>query len=881
MLRIILTVYLLISSSAAIAQVMDKPLQDYVSAQEAIMDGHFKQGDYKAAEAVLVPLIAHLTEQTSPQQIKVLRLRQALANVMRLQGRPADALREMEDAYKVWEANYLKFHPGRMDAAMQLAVHLSRMGYSNDGLPLALEATRFAEIVWGPENDQTMLWQYNTAGIFKDLGHWEEALALFQKVLPMMDASDSERTVYYACAVSKETALLLADLGQIEAAAAQFEDTLSRMQTCHPPHHPETVYTLGEYALVLYYLRDIPRMQQILAKWETALLATYGANSLPYADFLERRALGTSWGNLGKPEFENALADMRASVALREKLLSPTHEFTGRAYLNLGAMELDMENLAAAWDMAKKAEAAGQGSRMLLQESLVRMRDAGLMPTEDAAAEAFRLAQVNYNSAARDAFAVLAQRVEQGDSEKTRMMRAFTDMQRRQGQLQEEMSYFAGLPSAKRRSDIEREIRAEMEELSAQINDMGAALGEMDLPFEAMYNAEPFSIPQAQALLTPTEALVIFDVGDQEDDWNFVLVVTHDSVTWREMPLSLSAVNAAVSDLRGSIDLQMGVRAGISLKNRDKPKEQGFQLYAAHWIYQQTFGVIEDLLQGKDHLFVELRGPLTSVPPQMLLRNDAPSLQQADWLVRHHAITVIPSVHALNLSGRGTPRAPKPFLGFADPVFGDAPVPQNGLRGALAPLPETAIEVREVARAVGSDAAQSVRAQTMASEAQLKQESLQDYRVLYFATHGLVAGDMVRPGEELTEPALALTAGDGQDGMLTASEIAGLKLNADWVVLSACNTAVGDEPGAEALSGLAEAFAYAGARALMVSHWPVESRSAVALMTDLFARRAADPSLSAAKAQQQAILAMIDAPGRPEWAHPAYWAPFILVGNPD
>jgi CHAT domain-containing protein len=116
---------------------------------------------------------------------------------------------------------------------------------------------------------------------------------------------------------------------------------------------------------------------------------------------------------------------------------------------------------------------------------------------------------------------------------------------------------------------------------------------------------------------------------------------------------------------------------------------------------------------------------------------------------------------------------------------------------------------------------------------------------------------------------------------LTASEIMELRLNADWVILSACNTAVGDEPGAQALSGLAKAFTYAGARSLLVSHWPVESRSAVRLMTDLFARKAADPGMPTAIVQQEAILAMIDAPSDPRWSHPAYWAPFVLVGSPD
>ena len=86
-----------------------------------------------------------------------------------------------------------------------------------------------------------------------------------------------------------------------------------------------------------------------------------------------------------------------------------------------------------------------------------------------------------------------------------------------------------------------------------------------------------------------------------------------------------------------------------------------------------------------------------------------------------------------------------------------------------------------------------------------------------------MAGDI----QDLAEPALALTIpkelNDADDGLLTASEIAQLKLNADWVVLSACNTIAGDKPGAEALSGLARAFFYAGARALLVSHWAVET----------------------------------------------------------
>jgi CHAT domain-containing protein len=117
------------------------------------------------------------------------------------------------------------------------------------------------------------------------------------------------------------------------------------------------------------------------------------------------------------------------------------------------------------------------------------------------------------------------------------------------------------------------------------------------------------------------------------------------------------------------------------------------------------------------------------------------------------------------------------------------------------------------------------------------------------------------------------------DGLLTASEVAQLKLNADWVVLSACNTAAAGAPGAEALSGLARAFFYAGARSLLVSHWPVDSAAAVKLTTHAYGELARDPAIGRAEALRRAMLALIDDPSSPANAHPAIWAPFMIVGE--
>jgi hypothetical protein len=151
---------------------------------------------------------------------------------------------------------------------------------------------------------------------------------------------------------------------------------------------------------------------------------------------------------------------------------------------------------------------------------------------------------------------------------------------------------------------------------------------------------------------------------------------------------------------------------------------------------------------------------------------------------------------------------------------------------------------------------------------------------LYRALLGPVE-DLIDGKHLLIVPALLLTppsqASEDDDGLLTASEVAQLKLDADWVILSACNTAAGDDLEAEALSGLARAFFYAGSRALLASHWYVDSEAAVALVTRAFAEINAQAGVGRAEALRRAMLALVGQGGR--LAHPAIWAPFVVVGE--
>ena len=174
---------------------------------------------------------------------------------------------------------------------------------------------------------------------------------------------------------------------------------------------------------------------------------------------------------------------------------------------------------------------------------------------------------------------------------------------------------------------------------------------------------------------------------------------------------------------------------------------------------------------------------------------------------------------------------------------------------------------------------------SQATEAKVKQLSrsgvLGDARIVHFATHGLLSAETEKLTKTKAEPALLMSPpekpDENNDGLLTASEISNLKLNADWVILSACNTAGGGRVGAEALSGLARAFFYAGAKSLLVSHWYVDSNATVALITKAFQAIENKPNIGRAEAMRQAMLHLISSGGPA--AHPSRWAPFVVVGE--
>jgi CHAT domain-containing protein len=452
-------------------------------------------------------------------------------------------------------------------------------------------------------------------------------------------------------------------------------------------------------------------------------------------------------------------------------------------------------------------------------------------------------------------------------------------------------------------------FEAMRKKVDSQLADIAADIEKRFPDYAALTDPKPLKAEEAQTLLGDDEGLVFIQLGYTE---SYVFAGTREAFGWATIPFDAKALSDKVAAFRRGLS--------IADMSASKGQRQLFDLAAAHELHVALIGPVERLIKGKRHLLIVPSGALTALPFHLLVTekpaaesppSDADtaetfaSYRDAAWLLKRHAVTVLPSVtslKALRIFARKN-QAGKPMIGFGDPVFSadrELAVPSRErtasktraysdfwqgvgidramLALALVRLADTADELKAVAQKLGATS-NDLFLRRAASETTVKGASLSDYRVVYFATHGLVAGDV----KGLGEPSLVLTlpqhATEKDDGLLTASEIAALKLNADWVVLSACNTVAGDKPGAEALSGLARAFFYAGARALLVSHWAVDSAAATRLTTSAFDILKSDPKLGRAEALRRAMLSYSNDASEPSNAYPAVWAPFSLVGE--
>lgn len=405
------------------------------------------------------------------------------------------------------------------------------------------------------------------------------------------------------------------------------------------------------------------------------------------------------------------------------------------------------------------------------------------------------------------------------------------------------------------------------------------------------FSPAPLSIGTVQALLAPEEALLSYLV---DDGATYVVALRRDNIAFASLDIGRAELGTLVRRVRDALDPLAG--SGPRAVRRPFPVELSLHLYRA------LVGPVEAVLGGASHVIVipddALEGLpfglLATAPPATPVRQPADHAQVA-WLARRFALSSVPSegsLRALRRAGR-VAAGTRPFSGWGDPVLrpgsGTAVTargqPRFNLRDSpvagdirrLEPIPESRdvlFAIADVLRGTDDD----LHLREDATEAALKRSELAGFGVLAFATWGLGAESKDTHGE----PALVMTpperASGDDDGLLTASEVSVLRLNADLVILPATRTAAADgTPSAQGVSELARGFLHAGARTLLAAHWPVTADSTLKLTTRMLREQA----LGAGKAEalRRAMLALANGEDRHEYAHPVYWAALAVIGE--
>jgi CHAT domain-containing protein len=759
------------------------------------------------------------------------------------------------------------------------------------------------------ENDTT------AAEIMMDLalnvsnqGRGDEAAALFRRAEPIMqrsaNAADRARLATYlgyeaanrgdyanAQAQARTAAMIWQQVADgIGGGADAFN---SAPDTLRAAARGELAMALNLQALMALRQDDVT---SAYAAASQALLIVNSTEGLPRwwrSDVLSTLGqVSVAQGRLSAAEtyLRNALAQ-RHAISGESAATLRIRTLLGRAYQSEG---MHTSAIIAYRDALKAARALPREAMVLTTEDLVPFAAAitDYAKTLDDAkarqglyAEAFDAFQLVRSPVVDRTIAQASVRLSNANPDIAALLRQIQDQERAGDFARVKLAHEQSLPDGERSAEVEDSLKRDIDATAKRVTELRGTLNRRFPDFATLAEGRPLQLDELRARIGANEGVVSFLIGRNR---SFVQLVRRDGVYIGQATGGEAELRDAVAAMRRALEIQGG-----SINE--------FDLARSHQLYRDLFAGIEPQLAGLDHLSFVPTGPLASLPFALLVTSAPTSdrYEAAAWLARRAAIAHAPSLQAFHMlrSSRPAARPDRPLLAFGDPTLAapsrtapttafaqltgicreDAPMPAELLK-ALTSLPDTASEVRNVARVLNAED-NSLFLGARANETNLRAQDLSRYRVLYMATHGLLPGELKcqgEPGLVLTPPAAAART-RAEDGLLEASEVASLTLNADLVVLSACNTATGGSRfGGEALSGLSEAFFHAGARNMLISHWQVPSAATAELMSNLFAKLGPEMTAGSADALRAAQLGMI---GKAQTAHPFFWAAFVVMGD--
>lgn len=566
-------------------------------------------------------------------------------------------------------------------------------------------------------------------------------------------------------------------------------------------------------------------------------------------------------------------------------------------------------------DDATASAARERRAQIVIESYIALLARLGNSAGADPAAESFRLADAIRSSSVQRALAASSARATAANPALADLVRKRQDLEKQIGAQLGLLNNILAMPQAERDEKALTTLQADIEKMRSARDAAKKELAAKFRNYANLVEPAPPTAEEVRAVLRPHEAFLSFYFGREA---SFVWAVGKSGpVAFAAIPATAGEIDEKVQKLREALEPNAPMISDIP----------PFDTALAHELYTLLLKPVEAGWKEAKSLVVVTNGALGLLPLGLLPTAPAEvksgdellfsGYRSVPWLARTHAVTLVPSAAALRTLRQLPPGSEKreQMIGFGDPLFSQeqlsAPVQtsETATRGlplmrrnapqtkgvdsaqlSLLPrLPDTTDELKSIATALQADPSKVLNLGKEANEAVVKRTDLSKFKIIVFATHGLVPGEL----DGLHQPALALSAPDVAgvpgDGLLTMEEILALKLDADWVVLSACNTGAGAGAGAEAASGLGRAFFYAGTRAILVTNWSVHSASARELVSDLFARQTADRKLKRGEALRQASIALLDGPGFKDadgnslfsYAHPLFWAPYTIIGDGD
>lgn len=414
--------------------------------------------------------------------------------------------------------------------------------------------------------------------------------------------------------------------------------------------------------------------------------------------------------------------------------------------------------------------------------------------------------------------------------------------------------------------------RTDLSALNALIAEADTAFADADAaaqaaaPGYAQLVQSVASTAEVLGALLPGEAMVTTTLPSDRRGWTFILL---------DGEVFAGRIDADSAQVAALVER---IRASVVSGDASKP----FDAEAAYALHQALFAPVAEPYGRAKSLVALPEASLLSLPFSVLV-TAAPPLPRGHegvaFLLQRMAVAQVPAASSLvTLRRAGRSAATRAWFGFGDPrpvpvafavrSFPAAPACGRGL-ASLAQLPATEIELRAAQQIMGASAA-DMRVGAAFTRDAVRAIALRQFRVVHFATHAVLPSDLTC----LTEPALiaSATGPDAAQAMITAGSILDLELDADLVVLSACNSGGGAAAG-ESLSTLARAFFFSGARGLLATHWYVND-SAAAQVAVITLRNIRDGDLPA-EALRKAQIGLTHVPGA---GHPAFWAPFAIIG---